>query len=560
MIMATLEVDLKDLQCLMGKKLDVRELDDALFSYGMELDDNNGDLLFIDVTPDRPDMISKYGLARALKKYVGIEKGITLYTTQTSGIKIEVNPNVASIRPYIAAAVIKRLHIDDNVIKDLIWVQEKLHATFCRNRRIAAIGVYPCHKFTPPLNYFAERSDDISFVPLGYKAQMTGLEILDKHETGQKYCHLLEGTDRYPLLTDNSGKVLSMPPIINSEDLGRIDDSTEDIFIEVTGTNSARVHDVINILSAVFADMGGEINTVSINYEGSVDVTPCTNPSEHKLNLKDIEDLLGLKLQIEEVVSLLEKMGYGASRSGNSSIAILVPYYRVDILHKVDIIDDIARAYGISNIAPALPSIDAVGGVLKRTNLTDFLRNALIGLGFIECFTLSLTNIDYQYTKMNLGLDEAIVLSNPKSSEMSAMRTWILPELMRCVVSNESYGLPIKLFEIGCVCAKDKCSETGYKNVLRLAALITNSKTTFTDIKQVLDFISAISDKTYELTHGDHDSFISGRVGSVISYNRAICGLIGELHPMVLKNFNWNYPVSCLELDLDLFTKDLIED
>ena len=555
--MTILEANLKDIERLVGKAFYIEEIEEILFAYGMELENYNGDELFIDITPDRPDMLSKYGLARALKKYLGINKGITQHNAQETDVEIDADPNLATIRPYIAAAIVKNLDIDDEVIKDIIWVQEKLHATFCRNRKISAIGIYPFHKISPPIRYYAEDPDKILFRPLGYNIEMNGYEILKEHETGQKYGFLLGGVNKYPLLIDSEAQVLSMPPLINSEDVGRVEAGTSDIFIEVTGTNFTRVHQVINILSAMFADMGGMLYTTTVRYEDKTDVTPNTKPVEQILNVKSTESLLGLKLQQKEIMDLLEKMGYGIKSSNEVSIRVLVPYYRTDILHEVDIIDDIARAYELNNLVPELPEVDTVGEVLKKTRVTNFLRDALISLGFTECFTLALSNVQYQYTNMNmhLELEEMIPLANSKTSEMNIVRTWLIPELIRCIKANESHSLPVKLFEISDVCVRDNNTDTGYKNVTKLAVLIADSKVTFTDIKQVFDFVMQISGINYDLGYCKHDSFIEGRVGNIIFSKDEIIGLIGELHPSVLKNWQWKYPIACMEMSLDFLVR-----
>lgn len=550
--MTVLEVNLKEVERLVGKTVSIEEIEHILFDYGMELEDYSSDELFIDITPDRPDMLSKYGLCRALKNYLMINKGITLHDTQKSDVEIDVSPNIATIRPYIAAAVVKNLSIDDYIIKEIISVQEKLHATYCRHRKIAAIGLYPYHKISPPIKYYAEDPAKILFRPLGYSMEMAGYEILKKHETGQEYGFLLEGLNKYPLLVDSRGQVLSMPPIINSEDVGRVEAGTRDIFIEVTGTNLTRVHHVINILCAMFADMGGVLHAATIKYRHTSYITPDTTPARRELNIENVNASLGLELSIHEIIELLERMGYGIEGIENTVVPVLMPYYRADVLHEVDIIDDIARAYGLNNMRPALPIVDTFGGILKRTKVVNFLRDALVGIGFVESFTLALSNVESQYFNMNLESDEVISIPNAKSNEMNIMRTWLIPELIRCVKSNEHHSHPIKLFEISDVCARDNNKDTGYKNIKKLAVLIYNTRVTFTDVKQALDFVMRMLDEDYELKHTNHGSFIDGRIGNVIlTSTQKNIGIIGEIHPAVLKRWGLKNPISCFEISLE---------
>jgi phenylalanyl-tRNA synthetase beta chain len=547
--MTILELNLNDIESIVGRQFSVEEMEDILFSYGMELEDHEGDELRIDITPDRPDMLSKYGLCRALKKYLELERQSD-YFIKSSGVEISVDNNLKGIRPYICAAVVRELEIDDEVIKDIIWTQEKLHSTFCRNRSKSAIGIYPFHRIKPPIRYYAERPCKIRFKPLGYDFEMTGEEILKEHETGQKFAFLLEGKEKFPLLMDRENNVLSMPPIINSEDTGKVDTDTRDLFIEVTGTNLTATNQVIDILTAMFSDMGGKLSSALVKYDDKNLITPNITPSKRKLQIRSIKDLLGIDLKKYEIVRLLERMGYGISNLNGEHITVLVPYYRTDVLHACDIIDDIARAYGFNDMIPDLPTVDTNGSTLKDTRISNFLRDLLVGLGFDEVFTLALANKETQYMNMNIGSTNAIELMNSKTWEMSIVRTWLLPELIRCLKSNEQYSLPVKLFEISDVCEQDEDSDTGYRNTKKLAALITDTEVTFTNIKQVLDLIMRSLNTHYELDHTNHSSFIEGRAGEILVDGKHI-GILGELHPVVLKNWGWRNPIACTELNLD---------
>jgi len=558
--MTMLEIKMDELCKLVGKELTVDEIEELLFNYGMELDeyDSENGTLIVEITPDRPDLLSAAGLARAVKKYLGIERGLSQYTVGRSGVDIIVDRSVEKIRPFIAGAVIKELDINESLLKDIILTQEKLHETLCRKRKVAAIGIYPFQKIVPPIKYCAKNPDEILFTPLGERRIMTGKEILEKHETGQKYKHLIETCDKYPVLIDSVGQILSMPPIINSEEVGRVDEETKEVFIEVTGINLKRVFQVINILTSMFVDMGGKLYSVKVVYKNGKNYkTPDTKPKLKRIKLENVRNLIGLKFKTDEVIDLLERMGYGIKSANNNHIDILIPYYRVDILHEVDVIDDIARAHGLNNMIPELPPVATVGKLLRKTKIINFLRDALIGLGFIECFTLTLTSKKYQYEYMNIIPDYVIEIPNAKSSEMNIVRTWILPELIRCIKANEHYGLPIKLFEINDVVVKDDSTDTGYRNETRLAVLIYNEKCTFTDIKQILDYVMNLLNKKYDLEYIDHGAFIEGRVGKITLLSEKVnVGLVGEVNPIVIKNFGLKYPISAMEIDLEVILNE----
>ncbi|MHA1675748.1 MAG: hypothetical protein ACTSU6_01085, partial [Candidatus Njordarchaeales archaeon] len=209
--MPTLDTKLSRISRLLGKDISISELEELLFIYGMELDtvekvedDYN---LKIEITPDRPDMLSTYGLVRALRRYMGLDKNPSEYIAKKSSFLIQVDSSVSSIRPYIAAAVFKNLNISEDDLEELIYAQEKLHATFCRDRKKASIGLYPFDKIKWPLRYYATEPENIEFVPLEFGYMMNANEILKVHPTGQKYAYLLEGFKKYPVFVDASGNV-----------------------------------------------------------------------------------------------------------------------------------------------------------------------------------------------------------------------------------------------------------------------------------------------------------------------------------------------------------------
>ncbi|MGC8648642.1 MAG: phenylalanine--tRNA ligase subunit beta [Candidatus Micrarchaeia archaeon] len=556
--MTILKTDFSELKKLVGRNFTIEELNDILFDFGMELDSYEGNDLYIDITADRPDLLSSFTLATELKKYLGLtkEKEIEKTKINKSEIKIFVDKKVNAVRPYIAAFVAKNLHIDDLLLKEIINVQEKLHETFCRNRKIAAIGIYPLDKINAPIYYTTESPNEISFKPLNAEKIMNAVEILEKHDTGIKYASLLKDKAEYPLLLDSKNNILSMPPIINSADIGRVEKNTKEIFIEVTGTVKSRVEQLIKILTKLFIDVGADIYSVEIKYNNNSIITPDITERKLIVYYNYIKEILDLSIESGKLKELLAKMGYKTNSIYNDKIEINVPYYRADILHPIDVIDDIARAYKFNNFKPEIPKLSTVGGFLPKTKIIRFIREIFIGMGFSEAFTFSLTNKKYQYQYMNIDSKEWINIPNAKAGEINAVRTWIIPELLKTTKANEDFGLPIKLFELNDSCIVDERTETGYRNVPKLAVLIMDQKVTFTNIKQALDMIMKTASQStikYELEECTHGSFIDGRVGNIIIKKDKIkknFGIIGEISPIVLENFNLKYPIAAFEFDI----------
>ncbi len=556
--MPVIEVEVEKLKSLIDKELSKEELEEIFFNYGLELSIDD-DKAIIEITHDRMDLLSIYTLARAIRLYLNKEIPSNIKISD-SNIEVLVDPSVSGIRPFIACFVAKNARLNEDVLKDLINLQEKLHLSFGGNRKLASIGLYNLDLINTPITYTTMNPNEIKFIPLNKNEVMNANEILERHETGIKYRHLLIGHEKYPVLIDAKNKILSLPPIINSNDLGRVKEDTKNILVEVTGTLSSRVNQFVNVLSYVFSTIGADVYNVKINYlEKNEKVTlPNSKRIEKRISKKSIKSILGLDLDETTIEKLLYKMDYELYESNNEFIKVGVPYYRVDILHEIDIIGDILKAYGLNKLDPIFPRTYVTGSLLDKTKAVNEIRNLMIGLGFNEVFTSSLSNEDVQYKKMNISNYDPIKLIDAKSSEMNIIRESIIPEMLKLISVNSHLALPIKIFEINDVVIRSRESDTGYKNSKRLAAVIYNSKTSFTDMKQVLDYILDKLDLDYRLDEITHPSFIDGRVGGISIDGNAI-GIIGEINPQVIENFGLKAPLVAMELNIELIINKLIE-
>lgn len=261
--MPTVEFDFQELNSLLGRKFKPEELMDRISMLGVDLESIDNNRIIMEIFPDRPDMLSIEGFVRALKGSLGIEKGISNYNVEDSGIKLFIDKSVQDVRPFISAAIIKKISFTEERLISLMDIQEKLHITHGRNRKKVAIGVHDMSKIKAPFFYKAVRPTEISFVPLDMNEKLNLKEILEKHPKGRDYAWTLEGLDRYPIILDKNKNVLSFPPIINGE-LTKVRESTKEIFIEVTGLNQKAVNQALNILVTSILDRGGKAYTVEI--------------------------------------------------------------------------------------------------------------------------------------------------------------------------------------------------------------------------------------------------------------------------------------------------------
>lgn len=532
---------------LLGRKINDEQLEDRINFLGANVEGINGDELAIEIFPNRPDMLSEQGLARALKTFLGIKPGFKQYTVKKSTVKVFVDKSVKGIRPFTACAVVKGLKLTEDKIKAIIQIQEKLHVTYGRNRKKAAIGVYPLEHIRPPIYYKALHPEEIRFKPLDMNKDLTGSQVLAIHPTGREYGYLLEGLEKFPVFLDSKMNVMSMPPIINSNNVGKVTVQTRDVFIECSGFDFDYLHTCLNIIVTALADMGGEIYNVEIKYPDTKYVTPELSGTEMKIDVDYVNKILGLNLKESDVKNLLEKMGLGYKNK-----KALIPGYRADILHQIDLVEDIAIAYGYDKFQSKIPNAATVAAERPIDIFTNKIREVLIGMGLLEVKNYHLTNTDYQCKLMNYTAD-LVELENSVTIEYNVLRYWMVPSVLETLTKNKHYDYPQNLFEIGTIFRINNNSETKVQENERLAIAFCGTDANFTKVKQALESIFGALDINYSVVETEHSSFIKGRVGRV-KVNDEKVALIGEIHPQVLMNWSLDMPVSVIELNItDIF-------
>lgn len=542
--MAGVTFSKKRFEALVGKKFTAEQLGERLSFMGAGVDAISGDDMLLELTPNRPDYLHEQGLARAFRSFLGIKKGIVSYSAAKSSYEVHVDNSVAKVRPFTACAVVTGLEFDDASIKSIIQYQEKLHATFCRNRKKAAIGIYPLEHIAWPIKYEARRPNEIKFQPLEAGRVMTGHQILESHPTGKAFAHLLESAEKYPLFVDAKENILSMPPIINSEQTGRVKPSTKDVFIECSGFDQRVLNQLLALVVTPFADAGGKIHEVTVKYGTKKVVTPQLAPTTASFNVNHANALLGTKYSDAEAKKLLEKMGFGTKGDD-----VLVPAYRVDILHERDLIEDVAIAAGYEHIDAVIPNVATVAQESPKHAFNQKIVELLVGLGLLETNTFQLTSAAAQTTMMQKENVPLVELANSLNADYNTLRAWLLPSLMEVLRNNRHHDYPQRLFGIGTVFTHDKTTETGAGEKEVLSIVTTHPSANYTEARQLAEYVLDKLCISYVIKEATHGSFISGRVAQIEVDKQGI-GWIGEVHPAVIRNWELEQPVAAVEIDV----------
>ena len=541
--MPTITLNRKVFDELVGKRLNDEKIKENLAMLGTDLEKLKEKEIIIEVFPDRPDMLSEQGFARAFSSFIGKKTGLQRFKVIKTKDQVIAEKSLPKQWPYAFACIVKGLKFNDEKIRELVQIQEKLGVTLLRERKKGGIGLYPLEKIKFPVRFIGMNPDEIKFRPLEYPHEISGREILSKHPTGRKYAHICEHWDKFPVFVDAKNTMMSMPPIINSHDVGKIDETTTDVFVEVTGNDIKTTKIALIIIVTALSDMGGTIYSLeNVMQNGEKIQFPDLTPKKMNLDLKYVNKILGLELNEKEVKTLLQRMGFNYSDK-----TVLIPAYRSDILHEIDLVEDIAIAYGYDNFKEQIPKVATIADENAFHKFKEKIANLLIGFGLLETNSYVLTNPLNLNKKMHLNL-KYVEIENPNSSEYTCLRTWMIPSLLEILSNNKHHEFPQKIFELG-YCFKENKSKTRVEELTRLGVLTSHKEVSFTEVKQILDNLMKLLDLKYEIKDDDHPSFIDGRVGR-ISVNDKDVAYIGEINPKVLYNWELEMPVSCFELNL----------
>jgi len=504
---------------------------------GSEVERQETDHADVEFFPDRPDLFSVEGVARAMRGFLAIETGLPRYAVKSSGIKFTIDPNLKTIRPCLGSAIIRNVSFDEESILSIMGLQEALHWAVGRGRSKVAIGIHDLDTIKPPFHYIASPRSR-KFIPLDFERELSMDEILVQHPKGRDYAKIVKDFPLFPLIIDNENNVCSFPPIINGERT-RVTTSTRNILLDTTGTDKKAVQVAVNIICTAMAEAGAAVESVVI--EGVQ--TPLLAPVERIVSVRECCDLIGVELPATEIANLLEKMRFGAQPVGRDTVKVQVPCYRADIMHDWDIFEDVAIAYGYDKFAVEISPTFAIGRAHPVYIIAAQVRGILAGLGYLEMMPFTLTNERVLYNAMQRERSSQVLsLMRPISEEHTVVRTDILPLLLEMLQVNKPRELPQRLFATGDVIENMRTTQ-------RLAAASIHLNADLSEAYACTDAVLHELSITYIVQESKDPAFIDGRRGDIIAGGKKV-GVFGEIHPAVLNAFELEHPVAAFELDL----------
>jgi phenylalanyl-tRNA synthetase beta chain len=521
----------------------------------MELNDIS---VSLDLTPNRGDCLSIRGLAREVsaltrkepKSPIG-EQNLPL--TSDKVVKVEISDGAAC--PLYMGRVI--CSIDSN-IKTPMWIKEKLRRCGLRSiDPIVDVTNYVLLELGQPLHAFdLDKLGNSVHVRKAFSDE--SLVLLDG-----KNVKLNEET----LVIANDEEALAIAGVMGGLSTA-VDDQTSNVFLEcaffspVAIVGKARAYGLHTDASHRY-ERGVDYRLQTLALERATDllqsivgghIGPVTIaqkelPIEREINLSflNVERLLGVKIDHDEIVSILSRLGMPASKLTNESITVTSPSYRFDLEIEADLIEEIARVHGYNSL-PKTPTFNTQKFVTNpETILSDTrIKGHLAARGFHEVINYSF--IDPTLSRLFASEESALRLKNPISEDMSTMRTSLMPGLLMTLKYNMNRQRErVQLFESGVVFKK---TANGVAQPAMIAGVVagprnpkswTNGKDLFDffDLKGHVESLLGLTGNVeeFEFLLQTHCSLHEGQCASVMRNNDVI-GFMGRVDPRLARELD----------------------
>ncbi|MFB2653668.1 phenylalanine--tRNA ligase subunit beta [Shewanella seohaensis] len=537
----------------------------------LQLDDA---VIEVDLTANRADCLGMVGLARevGVLNRAAVTEPQWQAVTPTIDAKVAINVKETAACPRYLGRVVKNVNVK---AATPLWMQEKLRRSGIRSiDPIVDITNFVLVEFGQPMHAF-----DL--------AKLTG-DIQVRLGNGEEKITLLDGSEvtipSDTLVIADDARPLALAGVFGGEYSG-VSDSTQDILLECAffaplaimgksrrlglhtdsshrferGVDPKMQHKVMDRATRLVLDIcGGEAGPV-VEAKSDADLP---KPAQILLRRSKLDKILGHHVPDSDVVEILERLGFGVV-AGEGSWQVTTATYRFDMAIEEDLIEEVARIYGYNNIPNVAPVASLRMSDHKETDLSlKRVRSLLVARGFQEAVTYSF--VDPKLQNLVHPGEQAMVLPNPISSEMSAMRLSMFTGLLTAVGYNQSRQQGrVRLFETGLRFVPDINAESGVRQQAMLGCVITGlqndehwameSKTVdFFDLKGDLEAIIGLTVSASEFSFrvATHSALHPGQCAEILRNDRVI-GHIGAIHPSLEKPFGLNGKTIVFELELD---------
>ncbi|MDD4627305.1 MAG: phenylalanine--tRNA ligase subunit beta [Syntrophomonas sp.] len=533
-------------------------------------------VLELDLTPNRGDCLGLINLAREVSALNAQELRIPEIKIKPAVEKVEEYIKVEIVAPDLCPRYAARLVKNVSIKASPEWMQEALINSGIRPiNNIVDITNYVMLETNQPLHAF-------DYNLLGDKKRI----LVRRAGDGEKFT-TLDGVERVLdsemlVITDGS-KAVALAGIMGGEN-SEIQDDTCDVLLEsanflapsirktskrlgLRSDSSLRFEKgadiegliyALNRTAALMQDLaGGEV------VQGICDIYPQPrNPLSLTLRPERVDYLLGTSISPDEIKQYLQRLKFGIKEE-DGQISVDIPFYRPDIQMEVDLIEEVARLYGYGNIPASLPEGESSSGGLNSYQKFRQQLNEILAQSLSEVVNYSFINpadFDLLLLPADSPLRNVVKIANPLSEEQSVMRTLLLPGLLETIQRNLSrQNQNLAFFEMGQVFIP--ANELLPMEELKLGAIVSGKselnwlkhrvELEFFFLKGIMeDLLQQLGVIDYEFKETQNPSYHPGRTASLWVKDQEIA-VIGELHPLVLENYDIKERASAFELDIE---------
>ncbi len=528
-----------------------------------------------EVTPNRPDWLSQVGIARELAAIID-----TSYSAPE--VKLEENDedvnDLATVEvkdnelcPRYTARVIKNVKIGPSPE----WMQNYL----------IAIGLRPINNVVDITNFVLMECGQ-PLHAFDYD-KLAGHKIIVRRASEGEKMPLLDGSEHElandMLVIADADKPVALAGIMgggNSE----IDENTTTVLLESASFFSSNIRATSNKLgvhsdSSYRFERGVDFNMVEFasaraaqlicecaggTLVGSMIDSAKKPYAPHMVDCRyaKVNQVIGVEISAEKVLEIFRRLELPVYSHDDEKCTVTVPSFRLDLTREIDLIEEVARIYGLNNI-PATPISGRIGGPIASDSYLPIqnLRDSLLGLGLNECYNYSLMNEEVAVKNTGFSKDELVILSNPLSAELSAMRPTLLPGMLTVVGHNIAHkNNDLDLFELGRVIAqREGESEEHYEICMAMTGLVnpdrfSGEKKVAKDFYDIKGAVEGLMEQrriaNFSFKPAEHPFFEIGQTAALVA-NGKVIGYLGQVADEVMGKMRNLYPVFMAVIDAD---------
>ncbi len=542
------------------------------------------EVLELEVTPNRPDVMSVYGVARDLHAVTGapLAADPADEDAEPSGSDTAADHASLEIDPEICLRFVARVFEDVKVGPSPLWLKQRLMAAGQRPiSNVVDITNYVMLTTGQPLHSFdldRVRGGQIVVRRAAEGERMTTLDDVERTFTSDM-----------ALVCDAEGPS-GIAGVMGGQISEMSDDTTRVLMEAATwvGPNIMRTSKALGLRSEASARFEKQLHPeqamaaqrlasrLMVNLAGArlvpgtLDEYP--NPREPRvvpLRSERIERLLGERIEPERVEEILERLGFEQSSDGGW---VVPPWRDSDVQREVDLIEEVARVHGLEKLPTTLPARRAaVGTLTAQQRLRRRLEDALRDRGLNETVSYSFTS-PRALARLRLDGEPALHLENPLTEDQSVMRPLLLPGLLDAAAHNAAHGRDeLALFESartfrpsgplddapadspkGDTPAVERNHLSGVLTVGRPAGWRSaRQDADYHSARAVVDALLETAGVAWQAEPGELPFLHPGRQASIRTEDGTELGFVGELHPEVTAAWELEGTVAAFELDLD---------